>query len=205
MESISTYKERALDSLEGQWGNAAIVTLVFFLIYEGIDFLAGTFIPDTPGMVFSALWFFICCPLVWSFGVMFLGFIRGEDLSVGKLFVGYKDSVRIFITYLLYIFSIVLGCFFFVIPGIILALMFSQACFILKDRPDFSAIDALRMSAKMMKGHKTNYFLLLLSFIGWAILSFLTLGIGVLFLQPYIYTTTAHYYEDLKAESSTFE
>jgi len=45
-------------------------------------------------------------------------------------------------------------------------------------------------------------FLLDLSFIGWMILSVLTLGIGLLFLQPYMSTARAAFYEDLKAELS---
>lgn len=39
-----------------------------------------------------------------------------------------------------------------------------------------------------------------LSFIGWAILCIFTLGIGLLFLQPYIAISRAAFYEDLKAQ-----
>ena len=59
---------------------------------------------------------------------------------------------------------------------------------------------ALKLSAKMMKGHLWQFFLLNLSFIGWVLLALLTFGIGMLWLNPYIYTTWAHYYEDLKEE-----
>ena len=41
-----------------------------------------------------------------------------------------------------------------------------------------------------------------MSFIGWMILSLMTLGIGLLFLQPYMNTARAAFYEDLKAELS---
>lgn len=51
-----------------------------------------------------------------------------------------------------------------------------------------------------MDGYKMKLFLLDLSFIGWMILSILTLGIGLLFLQPYMNTARAAFYEDLKAE-----
>ena len=53
---------------------------------------------------------------------------------------------------------------------------------------------------KMMDGHKMDLFLLILSFIGWFLLSILTLGIGLLWLIPYMYTSIAHFYEQLKAE-----
>ena len=43
-------------------------------------------------------------------------------------------------------------------------------------------------------------FLLDLSFIGWAILCCFTLGIGFLFLAPYVEASHAAFYEDLKKE-----
>lgn len=52
----------------------------------------------------------------------------------------------------------------------------------------------------MMEGHKMEYFLLVLSFIGWIILGVITFGIGMLLVEPYMMTTLAHYYEDLKEE-----
>ena len=51
----------------------------------------------------------------------------------------------------------------------------------------------------MMEGHKMQFFLLQLSFIGWALLCLLTLGIGFFFLQPYMSVATASFYLDLKA------
>ena len=41
-----------------------------------------------------------------------------------------------------------------------------------------------------------------LSFIGWALLCILTLGIGFLWLQPYIEASHAKFYEELKARRS---
>ncbi|TKI12287.1 DUF975 family protein, partial [Bacillus wiedmannii] len=64
-------------------------------------------------------------------------------------------------------------------------------------------------SRRMMNGHKMDYFLLCLSFLGWFILSILTLGIGFLWLVPYFYTTSAAFYEEIskeyyKKEDTTF-
>jgi len=51
----------------------------------------------------------------------------------------------------------------------------------------------------MMKGYKWKLFLLQLSFIGWMLLCTLfTLGIGYLWLGPYIGLSTANFYENLK-------
>ena len=203
MESISSYKNRAIASLKDKWMDAAIVALVYFVISEGIDFAVSSFLATETGFVFQLIWLLACAPLTWAFGVMFLDFIRGNELKVGKLFDGYKDCIRIGIAFFLYFLVVLVGVIFFIVPGIIFAMMFAQVPYILRDDENIGVIDALKKSANMMKGHKIQLFLLYLSFIGWAILAILTLGIGYLFLFPYMYTTVAHYYEDLKSESNS--
>jgi uncharacterized membrane protein len=51
----------------------------------------------------------------------------------------------------------------------------------------------------MMRGHKMDLFFLYLSFAGWWFLCLFTMGIGYFFLRPYVRTTVAAFYEDLKA------
>src|SRR5690606_11316295 len=87
-----------------------------------------------------------------------------------------------------------------VIPGIIKSLSYSQAYFIIKDHPEMSVLDAITESRHRMNGYKWKYFLLNLSFIGWGILSILTLGIGLLWLVPYITASYAAFYNDLIAK-----
>lgn len=54
------------------------------------------------------------------------------------------------------------------------------------ENPDFSAIEAIRLSQRMMKGHKWEAFLLECSLLPWTILSFATGGLaGMLFVNPY--------------------
>ncbi len=84
------------------------------------------------------------------------------------------------------------------IPGIVAALSYSQAFYILAENPGIGALEAIRISKRMMYGYKGKLFLLYLSFIGWAILSALTLGIGYLWLIPYVSTTLANFYEEVK-------
>ena len=72
--------------------------------------------------------------------------------------------------------------------------------YILKDDLELSNNAAIEKSMAMMHGHKMELFLLELSFIGWVILSMFTFGIGMLLVEPYMQTTIAHYYEDLKKE-----
>lgn len=52
-------------------------------------------------------------------------------------------------------------------------------------------------SRQLMYGHKMDYFLLVLSFLGWDLLGVLTLGIGFLWIAPYQNATYAAFYNDL--------
>ena len=148
----------------------------------------------------SGIWELICLPLSWGLTIYFLRIIRNESLDYGHLFDGYKDFGRVFLAEFLVSIAVVIGFILLIIPGIIIALMFALTEFILKDDKEISAIDAMAKSIKMMNGHKTDLFVLTLSFIGWLILACLTLGLGFLLLIPYYYTTVAHFYEDVKAE-----
>ena len=87
-----------------------------------------------------------------------------------------------------------------IIPGIIKGFAYSLVPYILVDKPELSANEAINLSIKMMKGHKFDFFWLCLSFIGWILLAILTFGIGLFWLMPYMYTAYAAFYQDVKAE-----
>ena len=140
--------------------------------------------------------------MIWSYTVMFLDFKREENLTVGKLFVGFNEFGRIFLTMLLEYVYITLWTFLFVIPGFVKAYSYAMTPYVLRDDPQIRYDAAISRSMKLMKGHKLQLFLLDLSFIGWVILSCCTLGIGFLFLLPYVNTAHAHFYEDLLKEEA---
>lgn len=86
------------------------------------------------------------------------------------------------------------------VPGFIASLSLFLTPYLLKDNPELSIVETLRLSRKMMQGHKAQLFKLQLSFFGWIILNILTLGIGTLWLAPYMMTTMAAFYQDVKQE-----
>jgi len=53
----------------------------------------------------------------------------------------------------------------------------------------------------MMYGYKWKYFCLGLRFIGWFLLGILSLGIGFLWIMPYMSISFAKFYDDVKANS----
>ena len=80
---------------------------------------------------------------------------------------------------------------------------YSQAEFILYDQLKEGTyqgpLQVLRQSRLMMKGYKDKRFMLDVSFIGWQILMFLTLGLAGIYVIPYIHTSSVLFYEQLKA------
>lgn len=202
MGSNQVYKNKALASLEGKWSTAVIATLIYLVISMGISWTITTPMGDNLTMSYSTsgIWSLLCLPLTWGFCVFFLNLIRNQKLSYGQLFDGYRDFVRIFVTELIAGILIGIGFLLLIVPGIILSCGLLMTSFILKDDPEIETFDALKKSWAMTNGHKMALFWLFLSFIGWIILCALTLGIGLLFLYPYMQTALAHAYEDLKAE-----
>ncbi|TGY43825.1 DUF975 family protein [Clostridium sartagoforme] len=91
-----------------------------------------------------------------------------------------------------------IGTLLFIVPGIIALIMFSQSFFILVEDPSKSIKDCMLESQKMMSGHKAEYFVLQLSFIGWYLLAGITLGIAGFWVNPYVKITNANYYLKLK-------
>lgn len=202
MGTNQDYKNRALASLESKWGKAVVATFIYYFLTMGLDWVVTTPMGDNLTMSYSTSGFLtlVFLPLGWGFIVYFLNLIRFEEINYSRLFDGYKDILRIFLATFLSYLVIVIGLCLLIVPGIILATGLLMTDFILKDDPEISAIDAMAKSWKMTNGHKAELFYLFLSFIGWIVLSLLTLGVGFLILSPYMQTTLAHYYEDLKKE-----
>ena len=80
----------------------------------------------------------------------------------------------------------------------LLSLVLAQ--YIAIDNQDMTAKDCVEKSISLMSGYRWKYIFLNLSFIGWAILSIFTLGIGFLFLTPYMSVSYVCFYENILKE-----
>ena len=89
----------------------------------------------------------------------------------------------------------------FIIPGIVKGYEYKMIPYLLAENPDMSQQEAFGRSKQMMDGNKWKAFVLDLSFLGWSILSALTLGIlGIFYVNPYYNMTQAAFYEAVKFE-----
>ncbi|WP_054657909.1 DUF975 family protein [Apilactobacillus ozensis] len=116
-------------------------------------------------------------------------------INNGKYFWG-----TIFIYILSYI-MICLWTLLLIIPGIIKGLAYSQAFYIYRDAVDkgehISYMDAITKSRQLMDGHKWEFFVLQLSFIGWFLLVGITFGLAGIYVIPYYRLTIANFYDSL--------
>lgn len=192
MEKNAKYfREAAWAQLTGNWKPAVLVTLVYILIVGAMEGAKSL----------SFLSIFVLGPLSYGYYVSFLNSKRtGEVVRIENLFDGFKDYARVFLTNLLQSIYIVLWTLLLIVPGIIKSISYSQTFFVLKDNPELKNNAAIERSMAMMEGHKMEYFCLILSFIGWLLLGILSLGIGLLWVNPYIATATAHFYEYVKED-----
>lgn len=207
MRTISEYKDMALESLNNNWGQGALVTFVYILTYCGIIFAIGFFVgvfPSGSEASREALSNTIVnvaglslLPLEFGLAANFLNLSRGKGLSISQLFDGFNDYKRIFTTLFLVQIYTVLWALLLFIPGVVKSYSYSMTPFVLKDNPTMKNNEAIELSMKLMKGHKMQLFLLDLSMIGWALLCALTLGLGILLLEPYNSTAHAAFYRDL--------
>lgn len=218
MKKNQDYKNAALAALKGNWSPALLAVLVYIVI-SGIAVTPNIISQMQLALNPSASGFFASNAGATSAFVYLMellviyplakGFINAfnrllvngnNELTRGMLNSTLLKYWRTVLATLLQFIYILLWSLLLVIPGIIKSLAYSMTWFILEDEPELSPNKAIELSMAMMKGHKFDLFYLMLSFIGWAVLSVFTLGIGFLWLLPYIYTTMAAFYQDVKAE-----
>ena len=184
----------AAAGLKGKWGSAILALFVYFLVSFGLSLILGL-IPFLN--ILASLASLI---LVVGFQVGLLTMLRsGEKVQVGCIFDFFKET-RLWGTILLMYLYVFLWSLLLVVPGIIKGFAYAMTPYILKDNPNMKNNEAIELSMAMMNGHKWDLFCLELSFIGWALLCVLTFGIGYLWLIPYMQTSVAAFYEDVKAE-----
>lgn len=138
--------------------------------------------------------------LTLGFAQMALTAARTEKVRFGQLFDGFKNYGSSLALYILILIFTFLWTLLLIIPGIIKSYSYSMSYFILADHPQMPANHARKYSIELMKGNKWRLFCLDFSFIGWILLSILTLGILSFWIVPYRETARAEFYRYLVSE-----
>lgn len=129
--------------------------------------------------------------LPWVILYIVATFLLG--FAVGFGVVGGNTGILALLAIVLFVFAAIML--------VIKSFAYTLIYYILYKKPELSAAEIVAESERLMDGHKWKYFVLNLSFIGWAILSAFTFGIGMFFLIPYMQVAQICFYEDLAGKS----
>lgn len=191
-----------------RWWKMTLATIALYLLNGGISIyvnIATAINHDDPSTTVgysSSIITLLLIPFTIAASGYYLNHIRGFNPEWKSL---YKEGIDNYGSYL--VTGVLVNVFtflwslLFVVPGIIKSLAYSQANYVIHDNPRLKGKEAIEISKRMTNGFKGDLFSMYLSFIGWYILVGLTGGILSIYVTPYVETTAAMYYENLKRYS----
>ena len=182
-------KAMAKEQIKGNIGVLFLISLISALVSYGanavpvIGFVASLVIGPT---------------LTLALVSIYLNLTYGNKPEISQLFSKFDQLVPALVANLLIVLFTILWSLLLYIPGIIKSISYSQTFYIMAENPGISGKDAIECSKTMMEGHKMEYFVLQLSFIGWYLLVGLTFGIAAIWVMPYVQATQANFYNSIK-------
>lgn len=210
MKSNQYYKNEALSALRGNWANALVATIIlvalalFFSSNDAINsYYQRVVINPFIGYSLTFVSLFVLLPLAVGYSNSMRVLLETGDnrLANNSFSLGFGNWLHVVWGMVLSTIYIFLWTLLLIIPGIIKSYSYALTPYILVEHPEMSANEAIEESMRLMDGHKFDLFYLQLSFIGWAILSILSLGLGFFWLIPYQMTAQAAFYRDIKNEA----
>lgn len=214
----SNIRAQARENLRDNWGQSIGAALVAALLGGSVTAVSSGFninldaqtlqaMPDSVAAIFTVL---LSAAGIWGLvqfiigGTIQLGYTvylmkqyHRQETRLNDLFSQFFRFGQGFAQKFLCGLYTFLWALLFIIPGIIKSYSYAMTPFILADHPELTANEAITRSRVLMDGHKFELFVLELSFIGWELLSILTLGIGLLWLIPYMSAARAAFYREI--------
>ena len=194
-------KANAKEQLRGKWAVAIATVLV-------ANILIDSDVMYKVSEKFGLIGLSISCSLISLFlgGVISVGLCKflldmttkREEPRFETLFSQFNIYLKTLGLNILITLSVCIGTTLFIVPGIIVGLMFSQSYYILSEDPSKSITQCIKESVDMMNGHKWDLFYLELTFIGWWLLTAITVGIAGLWVAPYVKVTETNFYLSIK-------
>lgn len=223
--TATEYKEIAREALRGNWGKAigamllaaclgAFCTSLYFIshfmlvmsvaiqIFENLPhyflMLVGI------GIVLAVFFFFAGGPARFGYIDFNLALLDRREVSpsvvlrrFSLVWKGMYMKIALF-AYELF-FTLLL-----IVPGIVTVYAYAMVPYILEEKQDYTVGKAMRMSRKIMRGHKWELFCLRFSFLGWYLLSFLTFGLALFYVLPYMNAAEAVFYNEISGRADAF-
>lgn len=178
---------------------------------------SGTLNSDISAFLAGGVAYFVIAAIVMGIALFILGSVIGvgyrkynlnlvdrQEAGFENLFAYFPHWKNAFKTKLLKTIYEILWTMLFIIPGVIASYSYAMTDYILTENPELTAKEAIEKSKDMMEGNRWRLFCLEISFFGWGILSLLTLGIGSLWLTPYMEASMAAFYREVSGTEKQF-
>ena len=211
MKTPYQYRAQARGVLQDIWDDAISIYFAIFIItcIISVPSVIGDLLPLSKYLSFAlsggiTILTVLIIPLQPAFSIALLLKARNCEETLLRCTIQQfsKNYARLLLSgVLISIIVSVLSVFTLFIGGIIFSYAYRMVPYLISDYPELSATEAMKISREMMQGYKWKLFLLDFSFIGWWLLTLVTLGLGAFVLVPYFQTATAVFYEDLKAKT----
>lgn len=198
IESSRNLRALGKNALTGKWGLGVLGTLLYAVLTTvPVIILNAVFggADGSPSGVSSIYNLLITGPMTLGYAMFAISIFRKRETSPAEVFYGFERFGKALGLYIVMVVFVLLWSLLLIVPGIIAAFRYSMSFYILADNPDMGIMEAINESKKMMRGNKWKFFCLNLSFIGWGILCLLTLGIGFLWLLPYMEVSVIAFYD----------
>ena len=199
--SCSRIRKIARQMFRGHWAGAFLAVFICAVLINGPAYIAYYLSASkTVNSIISVYSLLINGPLILALTGYFLDVFRGSaEYSMGSFTSRANYIINGLMLYVVEMLLIVLRCMFSVfalslavygyspvfyvlgalllIPGILAAIQYSQAFFVLAEQPDTRPMECIRRSRQLMNGNKGKFVLLQLSFVPWMVLAALPSGI----------------------------
>lgn len=152
---------------------------------------------STTMTISSILTTFVTSPLTYGLILYFNQFEKEQYADFNIVFSPFKNIIKIFVITMFANILVSIGMVFLIIPGIIMACTFGIIPYVYSKHPELGVMDMISHAWRMMKGHKMEYLMLELSFVGWYLLGAITCGIALLWVIPYQQMTLVKYFNTI--------
>ena len=214
------YKNFAKKQLQGRWGIPILMSAIILIvtsIFSIPDFIRtfssslAAIEASDPTLISSSSNTSFISTIVQSIvsGILSIAALNvyiqmtrsAEPVSFSLFIEGLNNWLKATLATLWQYLWVFLWSLLFLIPGIIKSIEYSMMFYIVAEYKNISVTKAMNISKIITRGHKMDLFILGLSFLGWMLLACLTLGIGLIFLQPYMELTYVNTFHDLLQEA----
>ena len=146
-------------------------------------------------ILFGTAYYFLLQPVfVYSSKLVYIDAVRDKEIELRKLIEGFNNYLNIILANLLSWALVVMGLFFIIVPGIIIACRLAFVPYLIMDK-ELDAIQAIEQSWKLTKGIGWNIFFMAIMSFFIGVFGFILFIVGIFPALIWIHSSFASLYQ----------